>query len=81
MPGNEFCGNTSHFSVAMSRRNITGFCGSSPKATGMYLGRITEASEHFEQRYQLCVRQGPHRRGIKTYLIHATNPEPQPTLL
>lgn len=54
---------------------------SSPKATGMYLGRITDASEHFEQRYQLCVRQGPHRRGIKTYLIHATNPESQPPLL
>jgi hypothetical protein len=54
---------------------------STPKATGMYLGRITDASEHFEERYQLCVRQGPHRRGIKTYLIHATTPESQPPLL
>jgi hypothetical protein len=54
---------------------------STPKATGMYLGRITDASEHFEKRYQLCIRQGPHRRGIKTYLIHATRPESQPSLL
>ena len=54
---------------------------STPKATGMYLGRITDASEHFEKRYQLCIRQGPHRRGIKTYLIHATRPVSQPSLL
>jgi hypothetical protein len=47
----------------------------------MYLGRITDASQHFEKRYQLCIRQGPHRRGIKTYLIHATRPESQPSLL
>ena len=43
--------------------------------------RITDASQHFEKRYQLCIRQGPHRRGIKTYLIHATRPETQSTLL
>lgn len=54
---------------------------SNPKATGMYLGRITDVSEHFERRYQLCIRQGPHRRGIKTYLIHANRPETQSTLL
>lgn len=46
---------------------------SNPKATGMYLGKITEASAHFEQRYQLCIRQGSYRRGIKTYLINATS--------
>jgi hypothetical protein len=54
---------------------------STPKATGMYLGRITDASDHFQSRYQLCIRQGPHRRGIKTYLIHATRPETEATLL
>jgi hypothetical protein len=54
---------------------------STPKATGMYLGRITDASEHFQSCYQLCIRQGPHRRGIKTYLIHVTRPETQATLL
>ena len=54
---------------------------SSPKATGMYLGKITEASEHFEHRYQLCVRHGPHRRGIRTYLIHATSAPAETPLL
>jgi len=44
---------------------------SSPKTTGMYLGRIAADSDHFAASYYLCVRKGPHRKGIKTYLINA----------
>jgi len=43
---------------------------SSPKSTGIYLGRLAGDAEHFAARYRLHVRHGPQRKGIVTYLIH-----------
>jgi hypothetical protein len=55
---------------------------SSPRSTGIYLGRIAEHWEHFAEKFQLLVRKGSQKRGFATYLI-STAPEPptQPNLI
>jgi hypothetical protein len=48
---------------------------SSPRSTGIYLGRITENTEHFSKTFQLSIRKGPQRKGFTTYFI-STETEP-----
>ena len=55
---------------------------SSPRSTGIYLGRIAEHADHFAEKFQLLVRKGSQKRGFATYLIStATEPPTQPTLI
>ena len=55
---------------------------SSPRSTGIYLGRIAENWEHFAKEFQLHIRKGPQKRGFTTYLIHRLpDEEPQTNLL
>ncbi len=55
---------------------------SSPRSTGIYLGRIAEHADHFAEKFQLLVRKGSQKRGLATYLIStATEPPTQPTLI
>lgn len=55
---------------------------SSPRSTGIYLGRIAEHSDYFAEKLQLRIRKGSQKRGFTTYLI-STEPEPpnQPNLI
>ena len=48
---------------------------SSPRSTGIFLGRIAEHSDYFAERFGLLIRKGPQKRGFTTYRI-STEPEP-----